>query len=162
MIVIAWTRVHPIDAPFVYRDCILCPRSCHVAYKRKFMREHSPTRKKRKQNGQAYKAGRFNAIALLPQSYNQGPLTRGPSKCQPPLATWCPLRHLCGLSWPLPRIHTTCAPPARRVGSHGSAMWPCVPRYICAGSVCHISSARHVSSTGFAENNPLFGLLKIQ
>ena len=43
---------------------------------------------RKRRHRQAYKAGRFNAIVLPPQSYNQGPLTRGPPKCQPYSATW--------------------------------------------------------------------------
>ena len=104
------------------------------------------------------KGGQFNAIVLPPQSYNQGPLTRGPSKYQPTLprgatraSTWtrvapatCP-HHL--------------APPERRVGLRGSAMWPCVPCHIHTGPAHHVSSACHVSSAGPAENKPLFAIL---
>ena len=93
----------------------------------------------------AYKAGRFNAIALPPQFYNQSPITHGPSNCQPPSsprgaplgihvdsrgpchASAPPSRHL-GVAWPSRLCHV--------------ALWPC---RICAGPMRHVSIAHHVS-----------------
>ena len=102
---------------------------------------------RKNENGLAYKPGRFNAIALLPQSYYQGPLTRGPSNCQPP-ATWCPTR---AFAWTRVDRVAFChasvppAPPTRCVGLAGSATWPCMPRRIRAGPARHVSFARLVS-----------------
>ena len=112
-----------------------------------------PHRRNRGKN-RIYKVGRHNLNALLPQYYNQGPLTRGPFTCQPSrhestrASAWTRVA--------LPRIRATCAPPARRVGLRGSATWPCVPRCILVGPARHVSSACHVSSAGPAENKPLF------
>ena len=52
--------------------------------------EHSPTRKKKIERV-SLNWGWFNAIALPPQSYYHGPLTRGPSNCQPFLRPMAPL-----------------------------------------------------------------------
>ena len=72
--------------------------------------------------------GRLNAIALPPQSYNQGPLTCGPSICNPP-ATWRPTRASAWTAWThVASCHVSapCAPPAPRMGH---------PR------PCHVASA---------------------
>ena len=123
--------------------------------------EHSPTRKKNGK-GLAYITGRFNAIALPPQSYYQGPLTRGPFNRQPfshhvapltgvyvdlrgpawPPAT-CPrpVRHL-RLTWAraaLPR-GLACRVPSARVPRATSACPACAPS-------CHISTAVSADKT---------------
>ena len=54
-----------------------------------------------------YKGGRFNAIELPPQSYNQVQLTRGPSTCQPPHCHVTPPERPRGLTWPRPHICVT-------------------------------------------------------
>ena len=51
---------------------------CHVPCKTKKMRGNIVPHRRKYGKGQAYKPGRFNAIALPPQSYYQGPLTCGP------------------------------------------------------------------------------------
>ena len=97
--------------------------------------------------------GRNNAFALPPQYSNQGPLTRGPFTCQPSQCSChvVPPERPRGLVWPCHAF----APPKRRVGSHSSATWLCVPSRIRAGPEHHVSSVRHVSSAGAAEINPL-------
>ena len=107
-------------------------------------------------NRWVYKMGRFNAIALPPQSYNQGPLTGGPFAHQPSLTIWHPLGHPRGLAWPLPRVCACYVPPRCRVGPLGSSTWPCVPHRIRAGPVRHVSFACHVSSAGTVENKTPF------
>ena len=68
-----------------------------------------------------------NAFALPPPIPNQGPLSRGPSKCRPPMPHGAPhgrLRGLCGHAWHL----ATCPRPVRHLrlvwATHGSATWP--------------------------------------
>ena len=107
--------------------------------------------------------GRFNASALPPQTPNQGPLTRGPSICQPPHATWHPSRASVWTRVASCHVSAPPAPPMRHLrlvwAMRGPATWPqchiasaLVPR--------HGSSARHMSSADSAENKPLFARFK--
>ena len=138
--------------------------------------------------------GRGIAFALLPQTPNEGPtnpwalhlpahLPRGApngrprgllprvrvASCLVGLFTFQPTYHVAPLTdvhvdpfaWPLatcPRhLHLMWA-------TRGSATWPCVPRRICAGPACHVSSVPSqllaTSATGFVDQNtPLFAIL---
>ena len=72
---IAWTRVHAIEGSHLDPT-----QPCrHVAYNIKNVWEHNPTRRKN-----------WERVSL--KDANQGPLTRGPSICQPSHATWRPSR----------------------------------------------------------------------
>ena len=130
------------------------PRDATSLEKLRILGNIVPHRRKG-QNRWVYKAGRFNAIALPPQTTNQGPLTRGPSTCQPshchmappgqgmdsrgachesalPCATWAPrgLARLCHMA-----LH--------------AALHPCgsrVPHQLCAPR----------QPRGLAEINPSF------
>ena len=108
-------------------------------------------------NGWVYNTGRFNAIALPPQSYYQGPLTRGPFKCQPPLASGTPLgvcvdsRGPCHVSSP-PVCHLRLTRPchvALRAALH--PLWSHAPRQPCAP----------LQPRSPANINPLFCILKL-
>ena len=90
--------------------------------------------------------GRFNAIALPPQSYYQGPLTRGPSNCQPP----CHVEPHTGVRVDpgglLPCVHATCtsrgpcAALPRGLSATSHPRWSRTPRQLCAPRQrpCHV------------------------
>ena len=118
---------------------------------------HSPTRRKTRRLACIKRRGAVSTCVTTPiilsgptnpwALHLPTPLPRGATQA----STWtrvapamCP-RHLCA--------------PTRRVGSRGSATWPCVPRRIRAGPARHVSSLHHVSSAGSAENKPFFAIL---
>ena len=74
--------LNPVKCTCMIDDRIEHPLCVHVACKRRILRNIVPHGLKRKIS-QVYKLGRNNALALPPQYTHQGPLTRGPSKCQP-------------------------------------------------------------------------------
>ena len=113
-------RDHAMDSSRFHPMLVVMPRCLHI----EDVWEHSPTRKKKWEN----------AIALPPQSYNHGPLTRGPSNCQP-------LCHVASLTSVRvdPRGHAwppaMCLRPMRHLhlarATRGPATWP----------QCHVASA---------------------
>ena len=140
---------------FIWYALIQRSQRYHLSCKDKFPREHSPTRKKRERMS-SIKVGQLNAFALPPQTTNQGPLTRGPSTCQPLTFHVAPLpcvrvdsRGPCHASAPpcatrVPRGLARLCHVALRAASHprGSR----APRQLCAPH----------QPRGPAEINPLF------
>ena len=104
------------------------------------------------------KLGRGNTFALLPQTPNQGSLTRGPSKCQPPPphATWRPSR---ASAWTHVASCHVSAPLAPRVGHARPCHVASVPRRIRAGPARHISPMRHVSPWSCGNKTTFFAIL---
>ena len=100
----------------------------------------------------AYYLGRGNAFALPPQTPNKGPLTRGPSKCRPPV-TWRPTRVSAWTRVASCHVSTPCASRARAALPRGLACRVAsaqVPRTTSA------SPTRHVSPTVLRIKQPLF------
>ena len=132
----------------------------HVACKRKTCWNIVPHRRKNGK-GLAEKVGRFNAIALLPQSCYQGPLTCGPFTSRPSCHV-APHTGVCvdprGPVWP----PATCPRPVR----HLRLTWDCaaLPR----GLACRVASVRvpratlaphHISYEVCGPKYPLFAIL---
>ena len=122
---IGWTLVYTIDASPSSRSHptpITTPRVLHLK-----SQENIIAHGRKKEKGRVKKVGQHNASALLPQYYNQGPLTHGPFTCQPShTATWCHLGVRMDSRGP-----ATCP-------RHLDAVWArtALPR----GLVCHVAS----------------------
>ena len=136
---IRWTP-SPRDGCIAIAFDVPCSATCRA--KKNFRRNIVPHGKNWR-NMRVYKLGRFNTIALLPQLSNQSPLTHEPFTCQPPHCHVAPSGSLLGpvcLAMRSRHLGVTSAPPERRVGSRGSATWPCVPCRIRVAPACHVSS----------------------
>ena len=83
-----------------------------------------------------------NAFALPPEHFNHGPLTRGPSNCQPSLPRGASHGHLHGPAWP----PATCPRPMRLAWAIcGRATWPHC-QVASALVVCAMSAPRATSA----------------
>ena len=113
----------------------------HVTCKRRLRRNIVPHGENRR-NLRVYRVGQHNANALPPQSYNQGPLTRGPFTCQPS----CHLAPHAGVRVDprglLPRVCALCA--------------TCAPRGLVRP--CHVAlcAASHPRGSRVPRQSPLF------
>ena len=133
---IAWTRVHLINTPYVMqfasnaREASTCP-----AFK-KIKRDIIPHREKRGV-WRVYMVGRRKANGLMPQSYNEGPLTRGPFTHQPLICHVAPPWRPRGPAWP---CHAS-ASHSRHLSAAGACTT--LPR----GLVCRVAFAQAPRAT---------------
>ena len=124
---------------------------------RRISREHSPTRRKNNEIGKYIMPGGLTLLRYRPNTITRSHKPVGPPPASPPCHMVPPERPR-GLAWPLPRVHATCAHLRATCAPCGLA-WLC---HVALCAVSHlrgpahpVSSARHVSSAGLAENNPL-------
>ena len=128
---IAWTRVHTIDALYMTRFVSNAHGSATCLEKMNYHGNIVP-HGENERKARIYNVGRHNANALPPEYYNQGPLTRGPFTCQPTHCHVAPPGRPCGLPWP---CHAS-VPPLCHLGT----AW--ARAALRRGLACHVASAR--------------------
>ena len=145
---IAWTRVHEIDAPLITAIASNVHNAATWPAKEKSRGNIVPHGGKRK-NRRAENVGRNNVLALLPQYTHQGLLTRGPFTCQPLTShvapPGCPRRPM----WPLPRVRAAYV-----------LRGPPQLYHVILRVASHPRGSPAMSAYGSCRNYPLFYLLK--